>query len=344
MTADEDRALLRQLLGAPDQLRSRSDAPDRIIRQGRRLVRRRRVLTASTVAAVTAAVAIVVGITGVFGTGRATTEPPPAAPPTTAPGGGLALGADQAHRFVLEDLARPATARILSLGPGTVGQVRAGGISANPGHGWVVSYTTGGPGTGQRATTRLAIVDLSGAMHPFGPALLSSTNVGLDVAPDGSRVALLLTAAAGPTPPRIRVMPLPGHAGTTRQWSVHDPDVNEIKDLSWAPDSRRLTYIAGVDTGAGIGGQSQHPGHQGAGRHDPHRLRPEHEERLPGPCRHLAGQHRPLWRDRRMPRSRRQARDPCRRDRPDHRPADPSRARPAGLRLQRERHRLQRGR
>jgi hypothetical protein len=45
---------------------------------------------------------------------------------------------------------------------------------------------------------------------------------------------------------------MPGHAGTTHTWPVADTTVNQIEDLSWAPDGRYLTYIAGFETGAGI--------------------------------------------------------------------------------------------
>jgi hypothetical protein len=63
-----------------------------------------------------------------------------------------------------------------------------------------------------------------------------------------------MQAYGDPLPASIVVMPMPGHAGATRSWIADDININEMIDLSWAPDGKRLTYIAGMQTGAGIAG------------------------------------------------------------------------------------------
>jgi hypothetical protein len=56
-------------------------------------------------------------------------------------------------------------------------------------------------------------------------------------------------------PAAIIVFPLPGHAGVERTWTFASRSyINEVGSLSWAPDGKRLSYIPGIETGGGIGG------------------------------------------------------------------------------------------
>lgn len=128
-------------------------------------------------------------------------------------------------------------------------------LATNPAGGWVVSYTPQDVSKWSMAPARLALVDPSGSSTPFGATYPPSAAVtGLAVSPDGARVAVALMNAYGATPASITVMPLPGHSGAMQTWTADDADVNEIDDVSWAADGTRLTYIAGSQTGGGIGG------------------------------------------------------------------------------------------
>jgi hypothetical protein len=257
MTVDEDRALLAQLLQPSTQLSVTPDAAEHLIRHGRRLVRRRRWATVSGALALVVTVALIVGAAGLLRDNSAGHKPTltPVSPHVVSPISGLVLGVDQQRKFVLEDLANPVGARILTIGAGATGQVRAGSIAANPGAGWVVAYAPARTPVQPATPTRLAIVDPSGATHQFGPPIPATTAVGgLAVSPDGSRIALVLQPVSGTDPPTIRMLPMPGHTGASRQWTIADRYDNEVISLSWAPDSRRLTYIAGINTGAGMAG------------------------------------------------------------------------------------------
>ncbi len=267
MTDQEDRALLAQLLRPPAELSSTPGAADRLIRRGRRLVRRRRWATASGALALIVTVVLAAGAAGLMrdtsAAHPATITPvsphpatvTPVSPHEVSPVSGLVLGVDQQRRFILEDLADPSRARILDIGAGATGQVVAGAITANPGAGWVVAYAPARNPVQPADPTRLAIVDPSGAAHPFGPPVPGATSVGgLAVSPDGSRVALALIPVSGTEPASIRVLPMPGHTGPSRLWTIANQYDNDLISLSWAPDSRRLTYIAGTSTGAGMAG------------------------------------------------------------------------------------------
>ncbi len=177
----------------------------------------------------------------------ASSSPPPSsAAPVVIHGGGVVLELDDAQRFQIVNLDTAATTPVALTGS-------SGGpsmIASNPGGGWVVTYTPDALPSPNGASERLALVDSSGSATPFGPSYQASVS-GLAVSPDGSRVAIaLMTPTAS-----VVTLPMPGHEGDTQTWTADDADVNEIIDLSWAPDGKRLTYIAGSTTGAGIGGE-----------------------------------------------------------------------------------------
>lgn len=189
---------------------------------------------------------------------RATPDDSPAATvasiPAATPVGAandVVLELDDSQHFTIADLA---SGKVLhGLGLHTI----PGGpslIAADPSGGWVVSYTPDSSSQWNDASQRLAVVEVSGAVAPFGPTYPASTPIsGLAVSPDGTRVAIALMQGTGfATPASIVVMPMPGKSGTTQSWAADDPDVNEFEQLSWAPDGKRLTYIAGSQTGAGI--------------------------------------------------------------------------------------------
>jgi hypothetical protein len=165
---------------------------------------------------------------------------------------GLVLAVDDAFRFRIEDLTTGTTLRPLSLTPARGGLPR---MASAPG-GWVVTYTPETAPAADRATSRLAVVDTAGTVTPFGPTLPANTPVtGLAVSPDGTRVGLaLMQTTAADARASIVVLAMPGHEAAARSWPVDNPNVNEMISLSWAPDSTHLSYIAGSQTGAGIGG------------------------------------------------------------------------------------------
>ena len=165
---------------------------------------------------------------------------------------GVVLAIDDSGRFRIEDLGSAVVLHTLSIatvpqGPSLIASARGG---------WVVSYAPA-PGNGESLpAARLAFVATSGAVTPFGPTFPQSGPIsGLAVSPDGTRVAIaLMQVQPSATPAQITIMAMPGHASPTRSWPVDDVDVNEMMSLSFAPDGRRLSYIAGSQTGAGIGG------------------------------------------------------------------------------------------
>lgn len=191
-------------------------------------------------------------VDAIFGAVPSSPPPSSSAAPVVIHGGGVVLELDETQHFRIVNLdtgaATPVALKGIPGGPSM--------IASNPTGGWVVTYTPGASPLWNEASERLALVDASGSVTPFGPTYPSNTPIsGLAVSPDGSSVALALMQATGGAPPAsIVVMPIPGHAGAMRSWFVDDVNVNEMIDLSWAPDGKRLTYIAGSQTGAGIGG------------------------------------------------------------------------------------------
>ena len=168
------------------------------------------------------------------------------------PASGVVLAIDDTGRFRIEDLGSAVVLHTLLIA--TVSQWPSL-IASAPG-GWVVSYAPTPGNGGSLPAARLAFVATSGAVTPFGPTFPQSGPIsGLAVSPDGTRVAIaLMQVMPGAAPAQITVMAMPGHVSPTRSWPVDDVDVNEMMSLSFAPDGRRLSYIAGSQTGAGIGG------------------------------------------------------------------------------------------
>ena len=165
---------------------------------------------------------------------------------------GAALVLDDAQRFRIEDLGTGVTLHAVPLG-GIPGGPSL--IATNPTGGWVVTYTPDVSPSWGFALTRLALVASDGRATPFDAPLGTNLAVtGLAVSPDGGRLAYaLFPYLADQQIASIVVMPMPGHDGTTHTWPVANSTVNQIEHLSWAPDGRHLTYIAGFETGAGIG-------------------------------------------------------------------------------------------
>ncbi|HET9187106.1 MAG TPA: hypothetical protein VFN80_04070, partial [Acidothermaceae bacterium] len=184
--------------------------------------------------------------------GTPSSPPPSSAAPVVIKGGGVVLELDDAQQFHIVNLDTGASSPVALQGiPGGPSM-----IAANPSGGWVVTFTPEAAPQWGQAPEQLAVVDAAGKVVPFGPVYPLSTPIsGLAVSPDGSQVAIALMQAYGdPAPASIVAVPMPGHASATRSWSSDDININEIIDLSWAPDGRRLTYIAGLQTGAGIAG------------------------------------------------------------------------------------------
>jgi hypothetical protein len=132
-------------------------------------------------------------------------------------------------------------------------------IATDPAGGWVVSYATRRASALGEAPQRLATVATSGQVQPFGPSFAPQLTVtALAVRPDGSAVAVALSDPDTRTrPAQIEVVPLPGHPGADRTWTLAAPGWvrTMAESLSWAPGGTRLTYIAGGDeTGGGFAG------------------------------------------------------------------------------------------
>jgi len=157
------------------------------------------------------------------------------------PGDGqLILALDSAHRYVMT---RVGAASAPMPVPGLKAVAGAPPVLAtNPAGGWVVSLASHQTGTGV-AAARLAQVMTTGKSVPFGPVFRQATVTSAAVSLDGSRVAVAL---AGPSDQaRIEILPLPGHVRAQRSWSVPTAQANLVTGLSWAPDGRHLSYMAG---------------------------------------------------------------------------------------------------
>lgn len=133
-------------------------------------------------------------------------------------------------------------------------------IATDPAGGWVISYATRPANELGEAPERLATVAATGKMRPFGPAFTPQLDVtSLAVMLDGSAVAVALSHPNQRViPAEIEVVPLPGHAGTDRTWTLAAPGwvPTMAESLSWAPGNTLLTYIPGGDeTGGGFAGQ-----------------------------------------------------------------------------------------
>jgi hypothetical protein len=132
-------------------------------------------------------------------------------------------------------------------------------IATDPSGGWVISYATSPANALGEAPERLATVSTSGQIQPFGPAFGRQLAVtALAVRPDGSAVAVALSHPnTRNKPAQIELVPLPGHPGADRTWTLAAPGWvrTMAESLSWAPDGTLLTYIPGGDeTGGGFAG------------------------------------------------------------------------------------------
>ena len=132
-------------------------------------------------------------------------------------------------------------------------------IATDPAGGWVISYATSPANALGEAPERLATVSASGQMQPFGPAFARQLAVtALAVRPDGSAVAVALSHPnTRNKPAQIELVPLPGHPGADRTWTLATPGWvrTMAESLSWAPGGTLLTYIPGGDeTGGGFAG------------------------------------------------------------------------------------------
>ena len=240
---------LRTMFGQYAQADVAVPPAELVMARGRQ--RRRRARFGVTAVALTLALTAVLGVRQLVHPDRAGPVPKPVASPVLPPPGSgrLLLGLDAMDRFVMTRAGAQATPAVPGLTP-LVGQPSL--LAANPGGGWVVTFTTdpGAPSGSQPA--RLALVSASGASQPFGPVFRFYSVTGLAVSPDGRRVAVAL---AGPTSAAsgIEILPMPGHRGTIRNWHPLRGDTGEFVSLSWAPDGRRLSYIAGFESGGLVG-------------------------------------------------------------------------------------------
>jgi len=132
-------------------------------------------------------------------------------------------------------------------------------IATDPAGGWVISYATSPANALGEAPERLATVSTSGQIQPFGPTFGRQLAVtALAARPDGSAVAVALSHPnTRNKPAQIELVPLPGHPGADRTWTLAAPGWvrTMAESLSWAPGGTLLTYIPGGDeTGGGFAG------------------------------------------------------------------------------------------
>jgi hypothetical protein len=159
--------------------------------------------------------------------------------------GPLILGLDSARRYVMTRVgsaSAPIGVSGLNAAPGS-----AAVLATNPAGGWVVTVSSTRP-TQRSGPVRLAVVAMTGRSVPFGPKFTRVAVTSAAVSQDGNRVAVAVAARSGPA--RIDVMPLPGRRGSLRSWSVPTAHADRVTDLSWAPDGRRLDYLASERTGS----------------------------------------------------------------------------------------------
>lgn len=163
------------------------------------------------------------------------------------PGDGqLILGLDRAHRYVMT---RVGAARSPVQVPGLKAVAGARPVLAtNPAGGWVVALASRQTRT-RVVAARLARVMATGRSVRFGPKFTEASVTSVAVSLDGSRVAVALAGLSGQA--RIEVLPLPGHAGAQRSWQVPTGQADLVTGLSWAPDGRHLSYMAGQRASTG---------------------------------------------------------------------------------------------
>ncbi len=163
------------------------------------------------------------------------------------PGNGtLILALDSAHRYVMTrtgSASAPVRVRSLKAVAGAPAV-----LATNPAGGWVVAVASPSPAR-TVAHARLALVVASGHSVPFGPLFEAMTVTSAAVSQDGSRVAVAVSVRTGGA--RIEVLPLPGHRLSRQSWSVPPAQADLVTDLSWSPDGRHLSYLAGQSSASG---------------------------------------------------------------------------------------------
>ena len=96
------------------------------------------------------------------------------------------------------------------------------------------------------APERLARVTVGGLVQPFGAELSHGWTVtGLAARPDGSGIAVALWhVTVNRLPGQIRLVPLPGHPGGTRIWTLSSALMTQARGLSWR-NASHLTLHSG---------------------------------------------------------------------------------------------------
>jgi hypothetical protein len=173
--------------------------------------------------------------------------PAPALPP---PGGGqLILALDSAHRFVMTRIGSASAPVLVARLTAVAGAPAV--LATNPAGGWVVTLASRSQARHVQGA-RLALVVASGHSVQFGPLFRQAAVTSAAVSQDGSRVAVAVAAQAGGA--RIEVLPLPGHRAARQNWSVSAAQADLITGLSWSPDGRHLSYLAGQAAAQGMPG------------------------------------------------------------------------------------------
>jgi hypothetical protein len=232
--------------------------PGGVVGRGRQRRRQFRYLAA---AAGLAAIVVVAGSATVIThalAGNGGTIAPPAGPHRTrhegqrlpAGTGRLLLGVTNSGTFELGRSGSQALEPLRDLRPLVIWHSL---IATNPSGGWVVTYAAG-PAPGDTSQPeRLATVSTTGQVHAFGPVFSVAELTGIAVRPDGSAVAVAVSATPVSTDgcrckaAEIMLLPLPGHTVRGRTWILASATRTMAEDLSWAPDGIRLTYVAGAN-------------------------------------------------------------------------------------------------
>ena len=140
---------------------------DLVVARGRQ--RRRRARFGVTAVVLTLALTAALGARQFVHLDRAGPVPKPVASPVLPPPGSgrLLLGLDAMDRFVMTRAGSQATPTVVPGLTPLAGQPSL--LAANPGGGWVVTFTTdpGAPSGSQ--PVKLALVSASGESQPFGP-------------------------------------------------------------------------------------------------------------------------------------------------------------------------------
>jgi hypothetical protein len=233
---------------------ARTDLPApacaRVVARGRQ--RRRRVRLTMTVFAVAVAVLVSSGAGYVR---RAALQLDAGGTPSasTEPGRPLLLGLYRvpeprpgAYRLAMARLGSTATpVPLRGVAPYAVPEWRGEPVAVTDplGNRWLVGYPMGDTPGGEGPAV-FALVNASGQLFPFGPGLGVGVEAmtGLAVNAAGSAMAV---AHVGPGQVVITTAPMPYHVG----YQLHDwilaSSTLMVHSLSWAPDGKYLTYVAG---------------------------------------------------------------------------------------------------